>query len=127
MAFNTSTASKTFAQLYHSEATNNQQRANPYNKIAFQVQHGHNTNQTQNKTNVYTDGLNIERRPIGETVNRNFQGLKVVRPLVGVDPVTNDGANAYKWTFNGQNSTMKAPFSEYNLPRSREPTQYVGV
>lgn len=111
---------KTPMQLYCNEATNYKQLANPYNKISFQIQHSHNLNQTQNKTNFYTDGLNIQKRPIGETVNRNFQGIKVVRPP------PND-INASKWTFNSQNSSLKAPFNAYNLPRSQEPRQFVGI
>jgi hypothetical protein len=112
--------SKTPMQLFGEEVTNYKQLANPYNKIGFGIQHSQNTGQTKNKTNVYTDGLNIQMRPIGETVNRNFQGIKVVRPPY-------DDANAYKWTFNNQNSSLKAPFSSYNLPRDHTPSQYVGV
>lgn len=109
---------KTSAQLYMEN--DRKHYHNQYAKIGHGVQMNESRNITQNKTNFYTDGLNIQKRPIGETVNRNFQGIKVVTPP------PND-VNAFKWTFNSQNSSLKAPFNAYNLPRSQEPRQFVGV
>jgi hypothetical protein len=109
---------KTLAQLYGEN--NVKHTFSHYNKVGHGIQMNESRNITQNKTNFYTDGLNIQKRPIGETMNTNFQGIKMVRPPV------ND-KNEYKWTFNPQDSSLKAPFVSYNLPRSHEPRQYVGV
>lgn len=111
-------ASKTSAQLYMEN--DRKHFHNQYAKIGHGVQMNESRNITQNATNFYTDGLNIQKRPIGETLNRNFVGINVLKPLPS-------DVNAFKWTFNSQDSSLKAPFNTYNLPRSHEPTQFVGI
>lgn len=102
---------KTPAQLYGEEIHNHRHMADHTKKIGYNVAMSENFNMTQNKTNLYTDPLYIQSRPIG-VMGLNFVGLKAVRP-----PPTN--VNQYKWTFTPVDSSMKAPFSSYNLPRDR--------
>lgn len=111
--------SKTHAQLHRSEHENYQQLANPTNKTGYNIAMRENYNITQNKTNLFTDPLYIQSRPIG-VMGKTFVGLKSVRP-----PPSN--ANQYKWTFTPMDSSLKAPFSSYNLPRDRTLRQYVGI
>lgn len=110
---------KTPAQLYGKEYDNHKQLANPTNKIGYGIAMNENFNYTQNKTNLFTDPLYIQSRPIGVR-GKTYVGLKTVRPP------PNDG-NAYKWAFTPADSTLKAPFSSYNLPRDRTIQQYIGV
>jgi hypothetical protein len=107
------------AQLYGSEVTNNKQRANPNVKIGYNIAMSENYNHTQNKTNLFRDSLYIQSRPV-QVRGNNYVGLKVVRPPPEVGP--------RRWTFNTSvDSSMKATFSSYLLPRDRTLKQFTPV
>lgn len=110
---------KTPSQLYGNELNANRNLADPKNKIGYNIAMRENYNVTQNKTNLFTDPLYIQSRPIG-VMGKTFVGLKSVR-----SPPSD--VNEYKWTFTNMDSSLKAPFSSYLLPRDQTLRQYVGI
>lgn len=110
---------KTSVQLYGEEIHNHRYMADQTKKIGYNIAMRENFNIAQNKTNLFTDPLYIQSRPIG-VMGNTFVGLKTVRPIPS-------NINQYKWTFTPTDSSMKAPFSSYLLPRDRTPRQFIPV